>query len=332
MKKKRAGRPLQWHPAFYAGVQIELAEDAENLVFENEHQLGTKPKEIDILIIKKDADVPVRKNIGRIFRKYNIIEYKSPTDSLLIDDFHRVYGYICFFKADTGTNDNIPIEDLTITFMCSKYPRKLMKHWQKNRHYEICQEEPGIYYIKGDVIPIQLLILPRLSEEENLWLSGLGKRIKETRTAEQLLSEYEKHKGDTLYRSVMDIIVKANAEKFQEVKEEMLCEALRELMKDEIEAQVKERVEAQVKEQVEAQVKKQVEAQVKEQVEAQVKAQLGEAETRGETKGLKALVDVLKGMSLDFDSAYQAIIETETYAKVSKKQVMAHWRHVGKCC
>ena len=28
---------LQWHPAFYAGLKIELAEDAENLIFENEH-------------------------------------------------------------------------------------------------------------------------------------------------------------------------------------------------------------------------------------------------------------------------------------------------------
>lgn len=284
MKKKRAVRPLQWHPAFYAGVQIELAEDAENLVFENEHQLGTKPKEIDILIIKKDADVSVRKNIGRIFRRYNIIEYKSPADSLLIDDFYRVYGYTCFYKADTGTNDNIPIEDLTITFICSKYPRKLMKHWQKNRRYEVCQVEPGIYYIKGDIIPIQLLILPRLSEEENLWLSGLGKRIEETRTAERLLNEYEKHKDETLYRSVMDIIVKANVKKFQEVKEEM-CDALMELMKDE----------------------------------------LNEAEIKGESNGLKALVTVLKNLSMDFDSAYQAIIQTETYTKITREQMMKYW-------
>lgn len=162
-----------------------------------------------------------------------------------------------------------------------------MKHWQKNRQYEICQKEPGIYYIKGDVIPIQLLILPRLSEEENLWLSGLGKKIEETRTAERLLNEYEKHKDETLYRSVMDIIVKANVKKFQEVKEEM-CDALMELMKDE----------------------------------------LNEAEIKGESNGLKALVTVLKNLSLDFDSAYQAIIQTETYAKVTKKQVMTYWRHM----
>lgn len=83
---------LQWHPAFYADIQIELEEEAGLLVFENEHQLGTKPKEIDVLIVKKEAEVPIRKNIGRIFRKHNIVEYKSPTDYLSIDDFYKVYG------------------------------------------------------------------------------------------------------------------------------------------------------------------------------------------------------------------------------------------------
>ena len=34
---------LQWHPAFFAGIQIELKDDKENLSFENEHQLSTKP-------------------------------------------------------------------------------------------------------------------------------------------------------------------------------------------------------------------------------------------------------------------------------------------------
>ena len=89
---KQKTHMLQWHPAFYAGIQIELEAEAENLSFENEHQLGTKPKEIDILIIKKDREIPIRKNIGRIFRKHNIIEYKSPADYLSIDDFYKVYG------------------------------------------------------------------------------------------------------------------------------------------------------------------------------------------------------------------------------------------------
>lgn len=60
---------IYWHPAFYAGIQIELLDDADNLEFESEHLLSKKPMQIDILIIKKENDRPVKKNIGRFFRK-----------------------------------------------------------------------------------------------------------------------------------------------------------------------------------------------------------------------------------------------------------------------
>ena len=46
---------LQWHPAFFAGIQIELKNDMENLSFESEHQLSSKPMEVDVLVIKKEA-------------------------------------------------------------------------------------------------------------------------------------------------------------------------------------------------------------------------------------------------------------------------------------
>ena len=105
----------------------------------------------------------------------------------------------------------------------------------------------------------------------------------------------------------------------------MLCEALRELLKDEIEMGI----EKGVKERIEEQIEERIEERAKERIEERVKEQLDEVETRAEANGLKALVDVLKGLSLDFNSAYQAIIQTETYAKVTKKQVMAHWKQIN---
>ena len=172
-KEKSPGNSeLQWHPAFFAGIQIELKDDKENLSFENEHQLNAKPMEIDVLVIKKEKDVPVRKNIGRIFRKHNIIEYKSPKDYLSIDDFYKVYGYTCFYKADTGAADEIKANELTMTFVCSRYPSKLLRHLKEKRGYTIEKQEDGIYYIKGDYFPIQIIVTSKLSETENLWRRG----------------------------------------------------------------------------------------------------------------------------------------------------------------
>ena len=172
-ERKHAEKNLQWHPAFYAGIQIELKEEAENLIFENEHQLGTKPFGIDVLIVKKESEKPIRKNIGQIFRKHNVIEYKSPADYLSVDDFYKVYGYTCFYKADVEIVDSIGVEELTISFVCKNPPQKLMEHLQKKRGWEIQQVGDGIYYVIGDEIPIQILVTKELPAKENLWLRNL---------------------------------------------------------------------------------------------------------------------------------------------------------------
>ena len=232
-EKASENRELQWHPAFFAGIQIELKDDRENLSFENEHQLSAKPMEIDVLVIKKEKDVPVRKNIGRIFRKHNIIEYKSPKDYLSIDDFYKVYGYTCFYKADTGAADEIKANELTMTFVCSRYPAKLIRHLREKRGYTIEKQEDGIYYMKGDYFPIQIIVTSKLSETENLWLKNLTDNMKEVESAKKLIDDYGKHRENDLYESVMNIIMRSNKEKFQEVRG--MCDALKELMKDELE-------------------------------------------------------------------------------------------------
>ena len=199
---------------------------------QNEHQLGTKPKEIDVLIIKKNAQDKIHKNIGRIFKGHNIVEYKSPDDYLSIDDFYKVYGYACFYKSDATRSNAIQASDITITLVCHKYPRELMKHLKTEKNFIITQYDSGIYHIEGDTFMMQLIITPKLSEETNLWLHNLTNNIKDTETVKKLVREYGKHQNEGLYKSVMNIIVRANPKKFEEVNE--MCEALLEIMADKI--------------------------------------------------------------------------------------------------
>ena len=205
-------------------------------IFENEHQLGTKPKQIDVLIIKKESETRLRKNIGKIFRKYNIIEYKSPEDYISIDDFYQVYGYACFFKADTEKINEIKAEDITITFVCKRKPEKLIKHLQEERGLRL-EEKEGIYTIYGDFFPMQLLLTSELSKTENFWLHYLTDDLKTVEEANKILGKYEGHQKENLYKSVMNIIVNANRELFKEAKK--VCEALQELMKEELEEREK---------------------------------------------------------------------------------------------
>ena len=230
---------LQWHPAFYAGIQIEFAEEAEKLQFENEHQLSKKPMGIDVLIIKKQNEDKIEKNIGRIFRKYNIIEYKSPEDYLSIDDFYKVLGYACFYKSDTESENLIKLEEITISYVCESCPRKLIKHLEDNLKYEIVKEDKGIYYIVGSIFPIQLIITSELSGETNFWMRKLTNNLKEENDVVELATEYEKNRNNVLYKAMMDVIVRANKGLFEEVKEKDMCDAIRELFQDEIEEATK---------------------------------------------------------------------------------------------
>ena len=122
MEQKR--KTIEWHPAFTASLQIEFEDEADKKIFESEHLLSKKPIQIDELVIKVHDNEKIQKNIGRIFRKHNIVEYKSPEDYLTINDFYKVYGYCCFYQSDTEHVCEIPPEELTITFICNHYMKK----------------------------------------------------------------------------------------------------------------------------------------------------------------------------------------------------------------
>ena len=94
---------IQWHPAFDAALQIELGEETKYLEFDSEHLLSKKPMQIDVLV-KNERHVKIQKNIGRIFRQYNVVEYKSPEDDLNIDDFYKVYAYACIYMLPLSKN------------------------------------------------------------------------------------------------------------------------------------------------------------------------------------------------------------------------------------
>ncbi len=187
--------------------------------------------QIDVLIIKKNNNEPLEKNIGRIFRKHNIVEYKSPIDYLSIDDFYKVYGYAYFYKADVTQVDSIKVNEITLSFVCKGYPRKLIQHLTEVRGFSIEQFEAGIYYIKGDIFPIQLIVTSRLSKEHNFWLKNLTDDLSDTEAVRELAREYQDKQKNILYRSVMNVIIKANEELFKE--ECGVCEAIIDLFRDE---------------------------------------------------------------------------------------------------
>ena len=58
-----------------------------------------------------------------IFRQHNVIEYKSPGDSLNIDDFYKTLAYAFLYKSLSDKVDGIPADQLTLSLVRQGYPR-----------------------------------------------------------------------------------------------------------------------------------------------------------------------------------------------------------------
>ena len=94
------------------------------------------------------------------------------------------------------------------------------------------QEDSGIYYPIGDAIPIQLVIVPKLSKEHNYWLNNLRNDLKAGSEIKNFIESYSKNKNSKLYQALADAVMRANLEKLKEGSN--MCEALKELFADDL--------------------------------------------------------------------------------------------------
>ena len=143
-----ADKKIQWHPGFAAAMDLELSANRKDLVYEREYNLNTKPLEIDLLVIKKEPAVQIESEIGKLFRGHNILEYKSPDDSLNIDTFYKAAAYACLYKAYGETMDQRPAEDITVSMVRERKPEGLFRYL-KEHHYSISTPTGESIILKG---------------------------------------------------------------------------------------------------------------------------------------------------------------------------------------
>lgn len=228
----------QWHPGFVAAMQMELADNREDLEFTEEHNLSSKPLQIDLLVIKNNKNTVISNAIGKLFQRYNIIEYKSPDDEMGIDVFYKVNAYACLYKSSADKENLYSVEDITITLLRHNYPRTLMGHLRAEG-YTITEKEPGIYEISGKTMfATQIIVSRELKEEEHIWLNALRRNIsKETYKKLLLMIHALKGREREIYgEAVLEVVSHANNIRIEKWKEEAeMCATLERIMAPEIE-------------------------------------------------------------------------------------------------
>lgn len=228
---------IQWHPGFVAAMNLEFAKDREELRFEKEYNLNTKPLEIDLLIIRKESSLRISNEIGILFRGHNIMEYKSPEDSLNIDDFYKAGAYASLYKAYGKTTDAVGAEDVTVSLVRETRPEGLFRYFKEHRYF-VSNPYGGIYYIEGNVLfPTQIVVTKELDEESHIWLSALSESM-EKQSMVKLLESVEglTEKADKEFAdSVLEVSIGANKQVIEElIGDGDMCQALMEIMEPQL--------------------------------------------------------------------------------------------------
>jgi hypothetical protein len=203
---------IGWHPAVVKALKLDLEPFSDALEFYTEFPLTTEPLRIDLVVIKKTKDAVIEKNIAAIFRTHNLIEYKSPGDYVSVEDFYKVYAYACLYLCIK----KLEVTDLSVSFVESRRPRKLLAHLRQVRGYRVEEKSPGVYIVKGDIFAIQIINSGALPGAENFWLKGLAEGLG-SEAVGVMLKEGRKRPKSPEMEAYLAAVFRANQQTFLEV-------------------------------------------------------------------------------------------------------------------
>jgi hypothetical protein len=212
----------------------------------DEYQLSANPLRIDAVIKKLrdgDAETAARadaeSDIGRIFRKHNLLEYKSPAEpQISYETFEKlVRGYVGIYAAQEG----VKITDMSATIICYKKPAELLETLEKDFYHEVLQKYDGIYYITYKGIPaenslaVQIVVVPELPPGDGAAMLKALEPECDKETAIKVLDAF--HNGNERLKTLgyyKDVFYKINIETIIEEAKKMnsVEKAVRKLAKE----------------------------------------------------------------------------------------------------
>ncbi|MDR0622964.1 MAG: hypothetical protein LBG10_00860, partial [Treponema sp.] len=125
---------------------------------------------------------------------------------------HKVGAYARLYSALHGT----AITDMTLTFVVGTHPKKMLDYLKEVYRYEVQKKRPGIYHVRGDILPIQIVENRELHEEDSIWLKDLTGGLDGVRLQRVLEKSEGLPKGSPL-AAYISMVLRANPGGFREV-------------------------------------------------------------------------------------------------------------------
>ncbi len=241
LKELQAVPRSDWHAGFEALLRIETYKYGDRVRLKTEEVLGEEPPRTDYVILIEDQETKFDKDIFKIFRKFNILEYKNPHDTLNERVIRKICGYANFFIGLAEHEGEVSSDQVTISiFRAVKNPR-LFKAMEKSGSL-IRDKIPGIYHVVGITdLPFQIIITSELEGNEYSAYRALTDTAKEA-DIENVLNASIAETDDVLrnhYRVYMNLLTKKNPKAFEEIRRDSAMEdALMNLLKDKVDERV----------------------------------------------------------------------------------------------
>ena len=179
LKQLQAIPKSDWHAGFEALLRIETYKYADKVHIDTEEEIGVMPPRADFVILVRDENIEFKKDISKIFRKINILEYKNPNDTLNKRVIRKVCGYANLYIGVAEHENDRPEDQVTISvFRAKKNVKLFSKMEQEGTLFK--SDVSGIYYVKGLTdLPFQIVITSELQGVEYAAYRALTDKLSE---------------------------------------------------------------------------------------------------------------------------------------------------------
>lgn len=121
---------IQWHTGFASAIELKLAENKADLIYEREHNLNKKPLEIDLLVIKKEDKTQVKNKIIRQVKPVRLFQYFTDHNIQLTNPYNGIYyvmDNVLFPTQIIVTKELNPKEPLWLSALSGGMQKQQMK-------------------------------------------------------------------------------------------------------------------------------------------------------------------------------------------------------------
>ena len=233
-----------WHAGFESVLRLDTYDYGAGVQIKVEEILGEEPPRADFIVLVEDANIHLDKEIFKIFRRHNVIEYKAKQDDLNERTLRKVVGYANFYIGMAAHEGDVPSDDVTLSVFREVKNPQLFKEMM-DAGTLVADGTKGIYHVKGYTdLPYQIVITSELEGDEYAAYRALSAKATET-DVETVMTIGKAETDDVkrrYFRALLGLVAEKNPDLVAEIRrrDEAMATTWQDIFKEDIDKKVVE--------------------------------------------------------------------------------------------